>query len=101
LFSRRLVKQVQIESSAGFTYSLELLAKCHRLRWPMADEPARWFERTKGESRFRPIKWASAYLTWYWYVFATTYLGRGPHTVPMRQTKDQLADKSFARSLSE
>ena len=84
LFSRRLVKQVRIESNSGFTYSLELLVKCHRLGWSIAEVPARWFERTEGESRFRPIKWAGAYLQWYWYAFATAYLRRGAHTVPMQ-----------------
>jgi dolichol-phosphate mannosyltransferase len=98
LFSRRLVKQVQIESSRGFTYSLELLAKCHRLGWPMADVPARWFERTEGEGRFRPIKWAGAYLRWYWYAFATTYLGRGPHTVPMRLSDEFADNMQFAKT---
>jgi glycosyltransferase involved in cell wall biosynthesis len=90
LFSRRLVKTVRIESSSGFTYSLELLVKCHRLGWPMADVPARWFERTEGQSRFRPLKWAGAYLRWYCYAFATTYLGRGSHTVPMLRAADEL-----------
>ena len=88
LFSRRLVKQVPIQSSSGFTYSLELLVKCHRLGWPMADVPARWFERTEGESRFHALKWAGAYLQWYWYAFATTYLKRGASTVPVRPLAD-------------
>ncbi len=91
LFSRRLVKEVLIESSSGFTYSLELLVKCHRLGWSIAEVPARWFERTEGESRFRPLKWAGAYLRWYCYAFVTTYLRRGPHTVPMRQPPDHVA----------
>jgi glycosyltransferase involved in cell wall biosynthesis len=99
LFSRRLIKQVRIESSSGFTYSLELLVKCHRLGWPMADVAARWFERTEGESRFRPLKWAGAYLQWYWYAFATTYLGRGPDTVPMLPIiGEPEPDMSFAKA---
>lgn len=73
LISRRLLGQVNIESTQGFTYSLELLAKCHRLGWKMAELPAQWFERDKGSSRFRVFHWAPAYLRWYFYVFATTY----------------------------
>ena len=76
LVSRRLFEAVTVESSKGFTYSLELLAKCHRLGWPMAEVPARWFERSAGASRFRVLSWAPAYLRWYFYVFATSYLGR-------------------------
>ena len=82
LFSRRVVDSLVIESSRGFTYSIELLVKVHRLRWPMADVPARWFERTAGESRFRVLPWLGAYLRWYRYAFATTFLRRGPQTVP-------------------
>ena len=74
LISHRLLEQVEIKSTQGFTYSLELLAKCHRLRLKIAELPAQWFERNKGISRFRVIQWAPAYLRWYVYVFATTYL---------------------------
>jgi glycosyltransferase involved in cell wall biosynthesis len=76
LFSRRLVNAVNVESTEGFAYSLELLAKCHRLGWKISEVPARWFERKKGKSRFRVFAWAPAYLRWYFYVFATTYLHR-------------------------
>jgi hypothetical protein len=76
LFSRRLLETVQLESSKGFTYSIELLVKCHRLGWKMAELPAKWYERTSGKSRFKVFLWAQAYLHWYWYAFETTYLRR-------------------------
>lgn len=82
LFSRRLLDRARIESSLGFAYGIELLVKCHRLGWNIADVPAAWFERTSGRSRFRVIRWLPEYLRWYFYAFATTYLGRGPETVP-------------------
>jgi dolichol-phosphate mannosyltransferase len=82
LFSRRLLDRVQIESTQGFTYSIELLAKCHRLRWPMAEVPAQWRERAHGHSRFRVMRWVPAYLRWYFYVFATTFFRRRPESVP-------------------
>jgi len=81
MFSRRLLERVQIESSRGFTYSIELLAKCHRLCWPMADVPAQWRERARGQSRFRVLRWIPAYLRWYFYIFATTLLRRSPASV--------------------
>ncbi|MCK6582761.1 MAG: glycosyltransferase family 2 protein [Anaerolineales bacterium] len=74
LFSRRLVNAVNVESTEGFVYSLELLAKCHRLGWKISEVPARWFERKEGKSRFKVFAWAPAYLRWYFYVFVTTYL---------------------------
>ena len=65
LFSRRLLDTTRIESTEGFTYSLELLVKCQRLGWPVAEIPATWFERPGGGSRFKIFEWASAYLRWY------------------------------------
>lgn len=81
LFSRRLLQRVKIESSTGFSYSLELLAKCHRLGWGIAEVPARWYERPVGKSRFRVLRWLPAYLRWYFYIYATTYLRYGPESV--------------------
>jgi dolichol-phosphate mannosyltransferase len=84
LFSRRVVTQIEVQSSQGFTYSLELTAKAHRLRWKIAEAPAQWFERKAGTSRFRILRWLPAYLRWYGYVFATSWLRRGPASVPLR-----------------
>lgn len=84
LFSHRAVHEIAIESTAGFCYSIELLVKCHRLGWRIGEVPARWFQRTHGESRFRVLKWLPAYLRWYAYAFATTWLRRSAHTVRMK-----------------
>jgi dolichol-phosphate mannosyltransferase len=76
LFSRRLLQRVKIESSQGFSYSLELTVKCHRLGWRIDEVPALWYERSEGTSRFKVFDWALAYLHWYFYAYATTYLKR-------------------------
>ena len=76
LFSRRVIDRIPVESDQGFCYSLELLVKAHRLGWRIAEVPALWFERTQGQSRFRVLKWLGAYLRWYAYAFATTFLRR-------------------------
>lgn len=85
LFSRRAIDTIAIESDNGFCYSIELLVKCHRLGWPVAEVPAQWIERTKGASRFRVLPWLPAYLRWYRYAFATTFLRRPASTVALRQ----------------
>lgn len=85
LFSRRVIDRLQIESELGFCYSLEMLVKCHRLGWPVADVPSQWFERKKGASRFQVLKWVPAYLRWYGYAFATTFLRRPADSVKLRQ----------------
>ena len=89
MFSRRVIEQIEVESNEGFCYSIELLVKAHRLGWRVGEVPARWFERKHGASRFRVLKWLPAYLRWYRYAFATTYLRRPPRTVAMRSTQTQ------------
>jgi glycosyltransferase involved in cell wall biosynthesis len=74
LFSKELLQATQIESTLGFTYSIELLVKCHRYRWGIAEVPAQWIEREAGESSFKLFKWLPHYLKWYFYGFRTTYL---------------------------
>jgi dolichol-phosphate mannosyltransferase len=84
LFSRRVIEQIALESDRGFCYSIELLVKCHRLGWKIGEVPAWWFERKHGESRFRVLRWVPAYLRWYGYAYATTFLRRPASTVPMK-----------------
>jgi len=81
LFSRRVIENLPVESDQGFTYSIELLVKAHRLGWRIGEVPALWFERKHGASRFRVLRWLPAYLRWYGYAFATTFLRRPPESV--------------------
>jgi glycosyltransferase involved in cell wall biosynthesis len=87
LFSRRVIERIAIESDQGFCYSIELLVKAHRLGWRIGEVPALWFERKHGQSRFRVLKWLPAYLRWYVYAFATTYLRRPPSSVTLNQAR--------------
>ena len=82
LFSRRLIDTVKVESTEGFCYSIELLVKAHRLGWRVAEVPALWFVRSAGQSRFKVLRWLPAYLRWFFYAFATTYLRRPASSVP-------------------
>ena len=84
LFSRRILDNVVVESTQGFTYSIELLVKAHRLGWKISEVPVRWFERKKGQSRFRVFKWMLPYLRWYFYAFETTYFRRKAGTVRLK-----------------
>lgn len=81
LFSRDLLDAVELESTEGFTYAIELVAKAHRLGLRIDEIPAKWYERREGESRFQILPWIKPYLRWYFFTFATTWLGRGPETV--------------------
>jgi dolichol-phosphate mannosyltransferase len=86
IFSRRVLDTIQIESTVGFAYSIELLVKAHRLGWRVGEVPALWFERRAGKSRFQVLKWVPQYLKWFAYAFATTYMLRGPQTVALKKT---------------
>ena len=87
LFARRVLDQIAIELDRGFCYSIELVVKCHRLRWRIEEVPAQWFERAHGTSRFQVIRWLPAYLRWYLYAFATTYLRRPARTVRLQTSR--------------
>ena len=71
LFSRRVIEQVRVESTHGFTYAIELTVKAHRLGWKMCDVPYVQVEHANQRTRFRLRKWLPAYVRWYGYAFAT------------------------------
>ena len=84
LFSRRVIDTIAIETETGFCFSIELLVKAHRLGWRIGEVPARWIERSQGQSRFQVLRWLPAYFRWYLYALGTTWLHRGPETVTLR-----------------
>jgi len=96
LFSSRVLRSIPIESRVGFAYSIELLVKCHRLGWHVAEVPFHWYERKAGQSRFKVVRWLPQYLQWFAYAFATTYLRRGPETVPLRPTSAEKVAAAIA-----
>ena len=61
--------------------------KVHRLGWRVAEIPAVWFERKHGSSRFKVLQWLPAYLRWFRYAFATTFLRRPSETVVLTSRK--------------
>ncbi|WP_299807238.1 glycosyltransferase [Tardiphaga sp.] len=96
MFSRRVIDGIEIESDQGFCYSIEMLVKTHRLGWRIGEVPALWYERQHGASRFRVMKWLPAYLRWFRYAFATTFLRRRADTVTLKSGQP-LVDAAHAR----
>jgi dolichol-phosphate mannosyltransferase len=68
-YSRDFVRQVGIQSDAGFEVGLELVAKARRLRLPVAEVPTIWLDRSFGVSNFKLAKWLPKYLRWYRFAF--------------------------------
>ena len=72
LFSRELINKVNIESDKGFTLSLELTAKAHRLGYKIIEIPSIWMERDKGKSRFKLFSFIVPYTKWLFYIIKTS-----------------------------
>jgi dolichol-phosphate mannosyltransferase len=66
LYSRRLLDQVKIESTAGFELAIELTVKAHLLGMTVIEVPTIWRDRTAGQSRFHIRKLLPHYMHWYW-----------------------------------
>src|SRR5439155_14126107 len=68
-YSTEFVREVGIESDAGFEIGIELVAKARRLRRPVAELPTIWLDRAQGQSRFRLQAWLPRYLRWFRFAF--------------------------------
>jgi dolichol-phosphate mannosyltransferase len=68
-YSTSFVREVGIDSRAGFEIGLELTAKAKRLRLPVAEIPTIWLDRQEGPSNFKLAGWIPSYLRWYRFAF--------------------------------
>jgi dolichol-phosphate mannosyltransferase len=68
-YSTDFVREVGIDSRAGFEIGIELTAKARRLRRPVAEIPTIWLERDTGLSNFKLMQWIPKYLHWYRFAF--------------------------------
>ena len=68
-YSRNFIDSITIESRHGFEMGIELVAKAHRSRLPIAEVPTIWLDRTSGTSNFQLTKWIPKYFKWFVYCF--------------------------------
>ncbi len=68
-YSTEFVREVGIDSRAGFEIGIELTAKAKRLGRPVAEVPTIWLDRQAGMSNFRIAQWIPSYLRWYRFAF--------------------------------
>lgn len=85
-YSTAFVREVGIESRAGFEIGIELTAKARRLRMPVAEIPTIWLDRQAGVSNFKVAQWIPKYFKWYRFAF-------GP-----RMTTEQFRARQAART---
>lgn len=64
-YSTAFIREVGVESEAGFEIALELVSKARRRRLPVTELPSIWLDRTEGRSNFQLVKWLPKYLRWY------------------------------------
>ncbi len=70
-YSTEFVRQVGIDSRAGFEIGIELTAKAKRMGQPVAEIPTIWLDRQAGMSNFKLAQWIPGYLRWYRFSFGT------------------------------
>jgi dolichol-phosphate mannosyltransferase len=68
-YNREFIRKVGIESRDGFEIGLELTAKAHRMRQPVAEIPTIWLDRQAGVSNFKIAQWLPKYLRWWRFAF--------------------------------
>jgi len=68
-YSTDFVREVGIDSRAGFEIGIELTAKAKRLGQPVAEIPTIWLDRQAGVSNFKIAQWIPSYLRWYRFAF--------------------------------
>ena len=64
LYSKRFLKNIEVESDGGFELALELTVKAFFGRFKVTEVPTTWTYSAK-ESRFYLKKWLPKYLKWY------------------------------------
>ena len=69
LYDSKILKNMTIESKAGFELSLEITVKAFLAGYRIVELPTTWRGRTQGESRFKIWAWLPQYLKWYFYAF--------------------------------
>lgn len=72
-----VLREIPIESSGGFEYSLEVTAKAQVAGYRITEVPSTWRDRTAGQSRFQLVKWLPHYLKWYLYAVSRGRVSTG------------------------
>ena len=65
LYDGEWLRQQRIESDGGFEVALELCYKAFVQGERIVEIPTDWWDRTRGQSRFRMLAWLPRYLRWY------------------------------------
>ena len=69
MFSASLKDKIKFDSTTGFTFALELVAKSYFLKLKIVEIPSTWIEIESRKSNFKILKWIPYYI--YWLLYST------------------------------
>ena len=67
MFSASLKNKIKLESTAGFTFALELTTKSYLLDFKIIEIPSIWIEIKNRKSNFNIYEWLPYYIYWLMY----------------------------------
>lgn len=68
MYRKSIFKDIQIESTGGFEYSLEIVLKAFRKGYKITEIPTVWKDRQEGVSNFKMLEWLPKYIKTYFFV---------------------------------
>lgn len=75
MYRREIFKNIKIESTGGFEYSLEIILKAFKKGYKIAEIPTVWNDRETGKSNFKLLSWIPQYIKWYFSIVPLYSLG--------------------------
>jgi dolichol-phosphate mannosyltransferase len=76
MYTKKVLKDVTIESNGGFEIGMEILVKSFINGCKITEVPSTWRDRTAGKSNFKLWKWLPKYLKWYFLALKAGLLKR-------------------------
>ena len=74
MFSKNLKEKINLDSTMGFTFALELTAKAYFLKLKITEIPSIWIETKNRKSNFKIFKWLPYYIYWLIYSLVNSYI---------------------------
>ena len=65
LYSKEVIKAIEIESAGGFEIGMEIVVKSYIMGFAISEVPTSWKDRYAGTSNFKLREWIPFYLKWY------------------------------------
>jgi dolichol-phosphate mannosyltransferase len=75
LYKTSLLEAIDIESSGGFEFGIEMTVKAWVAGFTVSEVPTVWRDRTTGKSRFQLCKWFPRYFHWYQWAIRKRWQG--------------------------